>query len=121
VITSPSGGQQLRGQGFYEIYGLAWSGRGRITGVEVSTDGGRRWRRAALQEPVLSKCLTRFRSPWTWDGAPAQLLSRAIDQTGYVQPSRAALIAVRGEHSYYHYNAIQPWQVADDGTVTYVA
>jgi sulfane dehydrogenase subunit SoxC len=121
VITFPSGGQRLRGQGFYEISGLAWSGRGRVTGVEVSTDGGQLWRRAALQEPVLSKCLARFRLPWTWDGAPARLLSRAIDDTGYVQPSRAALVAVRGVHSYYHYNAIQPWQVAGDGTVTYVA
>jgi len=87
--------------------------------VEVSTDGGARWSQAALQTPVLSMCLTRFRLPWTWDGAPTRLLSRAIDETGYVQPSREALVAVRGVHSYYHYNAIQPWQVAADGTVTY--
>jgi sulfane dehydrogenase subunit SoxC len=121
VITFPSGGQQLRGPGFYEISGLAWSGRGRITRVEVSTDGGRLWRHAALQEPVLSMCLTRFRLPWTWDGAPTQLMSRSVDETGYVQPTRAELVAVRGVNSYYHYNAIQPWQVAGDGAVTYVA
>ncbi|MBV8682172.1 MAG: sulfite dehydrogenase [Caulobacteraceae bacterium] len=121
IITFPSGGQRLHGPGSYEISGLAWSGRGRVTGVEVSTDGGRQWRRAALQEPVLTKCLTRFRLPWTWDGAPALLLSRSIDETGYIQPSRAKLVAVRGLNSHYHYNAIQPWQVAADGTVTYVA
>lgn len=121
VITFPSGGQQLRGQGFYEISGLAWSGRGSITRVEVSSDGGRTWRGAALQAPVLSKCLTRFRLPWTWDGAPTLLMSRATDDTGYVQPSRDALVAVRGMNSYYHYNAIQPWQVAGGGAVTYVA
>jgi sulfane dehydrogenase subunit SoxC len=121
LITFPSGGQQLRGPGFHEISGLAWSGRGLITAVEVSTDGGRVWTRATLQEPVLSKCLTRFRLPWTWDGAPTVLLSRAIDETGYVQPTREALVAVRGLNSYYHYNAIQPWRVAGDGTVTYEA
>jgi sulfane dehydrogenase subunit SoxC len=121
IITFPSGGQRLRGPGFCEISGLAWSGRGRVTGVEVSTDGGHSWRRAALQEPVLSKCLTRFRLPWTWDGAPALIMSRSIDETGYVQPTRAELVAVRGVNSYYHYNAIQPWQVAGDGSVTYVA
>jgi sulfane dehydrogenase subunit SoxC len=121
IITFPSGGQKLHGPGFYEISGLAWSGRGAITGVEVSTDGGHTWRRAALQEPVLTKCLTRFRLPWTWDGAPALIMSRSIDETRYVQPSRAELVAVRGVNSYYHYNAIQPWQVAGDGSVTYVA
>ncbi|HEY2051987.1 MAG TPA: sulfite dehydrogenase [Caulobacteraceae bacterium] len=121
IITFPSGGQKLKGPGFYEISGLAWSGRGRITGVEVSTDGGKTWRRAALQEPVLTKCLTRFRAPWTWDGAPALIMSRSIDETRYVQPTRAELVAVRGVNSYYHYNAIQPWQVAGDGSVTYVA
>jgi sulfane dehydrogenase subunit SoxC len=121
IITFPSGGQQLHGPGFHEISGLAWSGRGAVTGVEVSTDGGHTWRRAALQEPVLPKCLTRFRLPWTWDGAPALIMSRSIDETRYVQPSRAELVAVRGVNSYYHYNAIQPWQVAGDGSVTYVA
>ncbi|HEY1928188.1 MAG TPA: sulfite dehydrogenase [Caulobacteraceae bacterium] len=121
IITFPSGGQKLQGPGFYEISGLAWSGRGAITGVEVSTDGGHTWRRAALQEPVLTKCLTRFRLPWTWDGASALIMSRSIDETRYVQPTRAELVAVRGVNSYYHYNAIQPWQVAGDGSVTYVA
>jgi sulfane dehydrogenase subunit SoxC len=121
IITFPSGGQRLHGPGFHEISGLAWSGRGAVTGVEVSTDAGRNWRRAALQEPVLPKCLTRFRLPWTWDGAPALIMSRSIDETGYIQPTRAELVAVRGVNSYYHYNAIQPWQVAGDGSVTYVA
>jgi sulfane dehydrogenase subunit SoxC len=120
VITFPSGGQALRDKGFYEISGLAWSGRGRIKHVDVSTDGGASWTPARLQEPVLSKCLTRFRLPWNWDGAPAQLQSRAIDDTGYVQPSRAQLVDVRGVHSYYHYNGIQAWQVAPDGVVTNV-
>ena len=71
VITFPSGGQRLGSPGFYEISGLAWSGLGKVARVEVSTDGGASWRDAALQEPVMSKCLTRFRSPWRWDGGPA--------------------------------------------------
>jgi sulfane dehydrogenase subunit SoxC len=117
VIVRPSGGQRLQARGFYEIFGLAWSGRGRIRRVEVSTDGGASWQDARLQEPVLSKCLTAFRLPWRWDGAPAVLQSRAVDETGYVQPRRDALLALRGGHSFYHYNGIQSWKVAADGGV----
>lgn len=119
VITTPSGGQQLR-PGFVEIRGLAWSGRGRVTKVEISTDGGRIWRLARLQEPVLPKCHTLFRLPWQWKGREAILMSRCMDETGYVQPSRQALIEVRGTNSVYHYNAIQCWKVARDGSVSNV-
>ena len=119
VITSPSGGQDVQ-KGFAEIRGLAWSGRGRIVKVEVSTDGGRRWSPASLQEPVLPMCHTRFRFPWRWDGHETILQSRCIDETGYVQPSRQALLSIRGVNSYYHYNAIQSWKVARDGSVTNV-
>jgi sulfane dehydrogenase subunit SoxC len=118
VITFPSGGQRLGSAGFYEISGLAWSGLGKVARVEVSTDGGASWRDAALQEPVMSKCLTRFRSPWQWDGGPASLASRVIDETGYVQPTREALLKLRDVRSYYHYNAIQNWSVAAGGAVT---
>jgi sulfane dehydrogenase subunit SoxC len=121
VITFPSGGQRLGQPGFYEISGLAWSGHGKITRVEVSVDGGGGWRDTALQTPVLSKCLTRFRMPWTWDGGPARLLSRATDETGYVQPSRKALVGVRGLNSGYHDNAMQEWRVAVGGAVTHAA
>ena len=111
VITSPSGGQVLQGTGFYNITGLAWSGRGKIRRVDVSVDGGRNWRTARLEQPVLTKCLTRFNIDWTWNGAPAILQSRAIDDTGYVQPHIAQLRAVRGTRSIYHNNAIQSWRV----------
>ncbi len=117
VILRPSTGKGLRQPGFHEITGLAWSGHGRVTRVEVSVDGGATWRDAALQDPVLSKCLTRFRLPWTWDGGPAKLLSRATDDTGTVQPARAALLAERGTNFYYHYNAIHSWQMAANGEV----
>ena len=118
VITFPSGGQRLAAPGFYEISGLAWSGSGKVARVEVTTDGGASWRDAALQEPIMSKCLTRFRAPWNWDGGPATLASRATDETGYVQPTREALLKVRDVRSYYHYNAIQNWSVAAGGAVT---
>lgn len=121
VITTPSGGHQLRDKGFYEIRGLAWSGRGRITAVDVSLDGGTSWRPAELQAPVLSRCLTRFRLPWDWDGGPALLQSRAVDETGYVQPPRQALVDVRGVNSQYHFNGIQTWRVAPTGAVTNAA
>ena len=118
VITRPGGGQQLREPGFHEITGLAWSGRGRIRAVDVSTNGGMSWQSASLQEPVLPKSLTRFRLPWTWDGGPAELQSRAVDETGYVQPPKQALTDVRGVNSHYHFNAMQTWRVAPDGAVT---
>jgi sulfane dehydrogenase subunit SoxC len=118
VITAPSGGQSLTGPGFYEISGLAWSGRGRIRRVEISTDGGANWREAALQAPVMPRCLTRFRAPWTWDGGAAELLSRATDERGDVQPTRAALIAAQGLNAAYHFNGVQAWRVAPGGAVT---
>ena len=120
VITTPSGGQRLVGQGFYNITGLAWSGRGKIKRVDVSVDGGRNWRSARLETPVLTKALTRFNIDWTWDGKPALLQSRAIDETGYVQPTLRQLRAVRGTRSIYHNNMIQTWQVAADGEVSNV-
>lgn len=121
VVTTPSGGHQLKEPGAYEISGLAWSGRGRITGVEVSVDGGVSWRPAALQEPVLARCLTRFRLSWRWDGGPALIQSRATDETGYRQPTREALVAARGTNSIYHFNGIYGWQVAAGGSVRHVA
>jgi sulfane dehydrogenase subunit SoxC len=120
VITSPSGGQTLLDKGFYNVTGLAWSGRGRIRRVDVSFDGGRNWRTARLEGPVLSKCLTRFNIDWVWDGGPAILQSRAIDDTGYVQPKINQLRAVRGTRSIYHNNAIQSWRVAETGEVSNV-
>jgi len=121
VITRPSGGQRLEGTGFHEIAGLAWSGRGRIRKVDVSTDGGESWHAAALQEPVMPKCLTRFRLPWTWDGRLALLRSRAEDETGYVQPTREQLAAVRGTNSHYHYNGIVTWRIDAAGAVSVAA
>lgn len=120
VITTPSAGQRLLDTGFYNITGLAWSGRGKVKRVDVSVDGGRNWRTARLETPVLSKCLTRFNIDWEWSGAPAILQSRAIDDTGYVQPKINELRAVRGTRSIYHNNAIQSWQVAQSGEVSNV-
>jgi sulfane dehydrogenase subunit SoxC len=120
VITFPSGGQTLPARGLYELTGLAWSGRGRIERVEVTTDGGRSFVTAQLQEPRLPQALTRFRLPWRFDGQEARIASRAIDESGYVQPTRTALVAARGTNSVYHYNGIKAWQVRADGTVTNV-
>jgi len=120
VITFPSGGQTLAGQGLYELTGLAWSGRGKIERVEITLDGGRSWVKAQLQEPRLPIALTRFRLPWRFDGRETVIASRAVDESGYVQPTREALIAVRGTNSGYHFNGIKFWKVQADGTVTNV-
>ena len=120
VITSPSGGQVILDRGYHEITGLAWSGRGKVRRVDVSTDGGRNWRTARLQEPVHTKALTRFRLDWQWDGGAALLQSRVIDETGYVQPTIRQLREVRGSRSIYHNNAIQTWRVDATGEVSNV-
>lgn len=117
VITSPSGGQALLNKGFYNITGLAWSGRGSIKAVDVSVDGGKNWKPARLEGPVQYKSLTRFNLPWVWDGSPAIIQSRAVDTTSYVQPSYKTLREVRGSKSIYHNNAIQSWSIHSDGTV----
>ena len=121
VITFPAYPVTLEA-GWVEIRGLAWSGRGRITKVEVSTDAGKSWAPAELQAPVLSKAHTRFRHLWNWDGKPTAILSRAYDETGYLQPTRAQLDAARGEPKgpfAYHYNPVTSWRVAGDGAVVF--
>ena len=121
VITFPSGEMKLPGPGFYEVTGLAWSGRGKIARVEVSIDGGKTWSLAALQDPVQPICQTRFRFPWIWDGTATVLQSRATDETGYTQPTHQQLITERwpleAPGMMYHMNAIQSWGVAADGSV----
>jgi sulfane dehydrogenase subunit SoxC len=117
VITSPSGGQVLLEKGFHSITGLAWSGRGKVKRVDVSVDGGRNWKPARLEGPVLSKCLTRFNADFVWDGKPAFFQSRAVDETGQIQPTYGELRKVRASRSIYHNNAIQSWALAENGEV----
>lgn len=117
VITSPSPQLPPIKRGFNAIQGIAWSGHGRVERVDVSLDGGVNWKTATLHQPVLPKCLTRFTLDWEWDGSPVLLQSRCIDETGYVQPTMAKLQGSRGVESVYHNNAIQTWQVKEDGTV----
>jgi sulfane dehydrogenase subunit SoxC len=116
IITSPSHPSTIP-NGSQNISGLAWTGRGKIRRVEVSTDGGKSWVDALLHPPVLDKSYTRFSVPWNWDGKPTVLLSRATDETGYVQPTRERIVAVRGAGTDYHTNHIMGWRVAGDGRV----
>ncbi len=120
VITNPSYGLTLGETGVYQISGIAWSGSGKIARVEVSADGGQSWADAALDAHVLPKCLTRFRAAWRWDGSTAIIMSRAIDDTGDVQPTRDIVTEGRANGTNYHVNAIQAWHVDQDGTVTNV-
>ena len=119
VITFPSYPYVLPDRGWWEIKGLAWTGRGRITRVEVSTDGGRSWADAELQQPVLPKSTVRFRHLWAWNGDEALILSRATDETGYVQPTVHQLWDARGERTSYHHNHQRAWKVASTGEVSF--
>jgi sulfane dehydrogenase subunit SoxC len=120
LITSPSLGMVLPEHGIYQISGLAWSGRGKISRVEISSDGGKTWQDAELQHPILSKAFTRFNFPWKWQGQYAVIQSRAIDETGYIQPTRSQLIAERGKHGFFHYNAIVSWEITEQGDINHV-
>ena len=120
VITHPSSGMKMQGAGWYEISGIAWSGAGKVGKVEVSTDGGGSWRDAVLQEPVFSKSVTRFRLPWEWSGQAALLQSRATDEKGRVQPTRAAWLPQYMPQQRYHNNSIQTWAIAGDGSISNV-
>lgn len=119
IITHPTYPTRLPEPGFWEIKGIAWSGRGRISRVDISTDGGRRWEPAVLEDPVLPKCHTRFRFPWRWDGTKTTVMSRARDETGATQPTLETYLEVRGDGTSYHYNNIRAWTVLADGTVLF--
>ena len=129
-VTHPSPGLTLNGAGFYEVSGIAYSASGRIAKVMVTADGGKTWAQAALQEPVLPKAFTRFRVPWRWDGGPAILQSRAWDEAGNVQPTRAQIIAQRGQTKAavtnagafpsQHYNGPTSWAIERSGEVKHV-
>jgi sulfane dehydrogenase subunit SoxC len=121
IITSPAYPEKLNGAGYRAITGLAWSGRGRISRVDVSTNGGKTWNSAELLTPQTAKSQVRFQYMWNWTGDESLLMSRAVDDTGYVQPTMAQLRAVRGPGTDYHFNSIRAWRVARDGTVTFEA
>jgi sulfane dehydrogenase subunit SoxC len=117
VITRPAIGLAMRGPGFYEVSGLAWTGHGRIVKVEISADGGTSWADGALSEPNLPHALVRFRLPWQWDGSPVVLMSRATDEKGNIQPTRAVWSPQYAAGQLYHCNAIQSWSISADGEI----
>jgi sulfane dehydrogenase subunit SoxC len=119
IITYPSYLQKVE-RGWIEIRGIAWSGRGKVVKVEVSTDAGKTWQPAKLQEPVLSKAHTYFRHLWNWNGDATEILSRVTDETGYLQPTLKQLAVARGTASGgYHMNPVTAWQIKADGTVLF--
>ena len=119
IITFPAYPTRLADHGYWEITGVAWTGRGKIARVDISTDGGKSWQEAELQQPVLPKCHTRFRLLWNWQGEDSLLMSRAVDETGYVQPTLEQLRKARGVATHYHFNNIRAWRVRSDGSVTF--
>ncbi|MCW5772679.1 MAG: sulfite dehydrogenase [Rhodospirillaceae bacterium] len=117
VVTYPSPERPFPAKGFHEMQGFAWSGLGTIKRVDVSVDGGRNWTTAKLQDPVYPKALTRWTMPFDWNGQPLLVMSRAQDETGYVQPAIADLRRIRGTNSIYHNNSMITWQVKAGGEV----
>ncbi len=119
IITYPSYPQNIE-KGWVEIQGLAWSGRGKVSWVDVSTDAGKNWHKASLQEPVLDKAHVRFRYLWHWNGETTEILSRVTDETGYTQPTLQQLVEARGtDMGGYHMNPVTAWQIRKDGQVLF--
>jgi sulfane dehydrogenase subunit SoxC len=121
IITSPSYPGRVTANAWTQILGLAWSGRAKIVRVDVSTDGGKSWVVADLQDPVLPLAHTRFRLSWQWDGRPTVIMSRAVDETGATQPTLTEFKAKRGAGTDYHFNYIRTWVVESDGQVFFGA
>jgi len=104
-----------------EIEGLAWSGMGTITGVDLSFDGGRNYKKASLKGLVLPKSWTRWSYMHTYrKGEQLLLTSRAMDDAGYIQPTIDQEVAVMGVESVYHRNAVETWEVTKTGEVNHV-
>ena len=121
IITFPAYPVKVE-RGWIEIRGLAWSGRGKIVKVEVSTNAGKSWQAALLQEPVLDKAHTYLRYLWNWDATTTEILSRAIDETGYTQPTLQQLINAREtDMGGYHLNPVTNWIVKCGGDVVFKA
>lgn len=118
IITFPSYPKQIE-KGWIEIRGIAWSGRGKVQYVEVSTNAGKSWQNAELQDPILDKAHTQFRHLWQWDGYETEILSRVTDETGYTQPTIKQLVEARGSDGGYHFNPVTAWQIKRDGSVLF--
>lgn len=115
VVTNPSPQAPLKQKGRNVLSGLAWSGRGTIKRVDVTLDGGKNWQSARIDGPVLDKSLTRFYVDFDWNGGELLVQSRAMDSTGYLQPTKEELRKIRGANSIYHNNGIQTWHVKPNG------
>lgn len=115
VVTNPSPQAPLKQKGRNVLSGLAWSGRGTIKRVDVTLDGGKNWQHARIDGPVLDKSLTRFYVDFDWNGQDLLIQSRAMDSTGYLQPTKDELRKIRGTNSIYHNNGIQTWHVKANG------
>lgn len=117
VVTNPSPQAPLLHKGRNVLSGLAWSGRGTVDRVDITLDGGKNWRHARIDGPSFDKSVHRFYYEFDWNGEPLLVQSRAIDSTGYLQPTKNELRAVRGTNSIYHNNGIQTWHVRENGEV----
>ena len=115
VVTNPSPEAPLRHKGRNVLSGMAWSGRGTVSRVDVTLDGGRNWVEARIDGPALNMSVTRFYVDFDWQGQELMIQSRAHDSTGYVQPTKDELRKVRGVNSIYHNNGIQTWLVRSNG------
>ncbi len=123
IITSPCPEKpwtDLKKGDLVEIEGLAWSGHGTITNVDITFDGGKNWVEANLKGLVLPKSWTRFSYIYKYEGKELLLASRGVDDSDNVQPTVNQEKAVIGVEGVYHRNSICTWEVKANGEVNNV-
>jgi DMSO/TMAO reductase YedYZ molybdopterin-dependent catalytic subunit len=84
------------------LAGRAWSGRGAITRVEVSDDGGATWNDAELDEPAGPYAWRGWSFLWEAHDGEHELWCRATDAEGNTQPLEGTW-----NHGGYCNNAVQ--------------
>ena len=94
---------------------------GRIAGVAVSTDGRASWQEARREGPVLPLLLHPL-PPTLAPGGRASTTPRpGRDETGYIEPSREALVAVHRTRSFWYDDAVFAWSAGAGRAVTHAA
>jgi DMSO/TMAO reductase YedYZ molybdopterin-dependent catalytic subunit len=89
IIVSPASGAKVA-PGRLTAWGWAWSGEGDLTGIDVSTDGGKTWTAGAFTGDWHRYSWRKWEYSWNAAAGPTTIMARATDSLGRVQPASRA-------------------------------
>ena len=89
VIVSPADGAKLP-PGRTTAWGWAWAGEGELTGIDLSTDGGKTWTAGQLVGPSDRYAWRKWEHAWDAAAGSHTIMARATDSLGRVQPTSRA-------------------------------